>query len=46
LTHTDPDAFRLGENLAATPGKVVHETPLYQLVQYTPSTKDVLRCRW
>lgn len=42
LTHTDPDAFTLGENLAATPGKVVHETPLYQLIQYSPSTKDVL----
>lgn len=42
LTHTDPDAFRLGENLAATPGKVVHETPLYQLIQYSPSTEDVL----
>jgi polyhydroxyalkanoate synthase len=42
LTHTDPNAFTLGENLAATPGKVVHETPLYQLIQYTPSTKDVL----
>ncbi|MBV7266061.1 class I poly(R)-hydroxyalkanoic acid synthase [Erythrobacter sp. WH131] len=42
LTHTDPDAFTLGENLAATPGKVVHETPLYQLVQYSPSTKEVL----
>jgi polyhydroxyalkanoate synthase subunit PhaC len=41
LTHTDPDAFKLGENLAATPGKVVHETPLYQLVQYTPSTDEV-----
>ena len=41
LTHTDPNAFRLGENLAATPGKVVHETPLYQLVQYTPTTEDV-----
>jgi polyhydroxyalkanoate synthase subunit PhaC len=41
LTHTDPNAFKLGENLAATPGKVVFETPLYQLVQYTPSTKDV-----
>jgi len=41
LTHTDPNAFTLGENLAATPGKVVHETPLYQLIQYTPSTKDV-----
>jgi polyhydroxyalkanoate synthase len=41
LTHTDPDAFTLGENLAATPGKVVAETPLYQLLQYSPSTKDV-----
>lgn len=41
LTHTDPDAFKLGENLAATPGKVVHETPLYQLLQYSPTTKDV-----
>lgn len=42
LTHTDPDAFRLGENLAASPGKVVYETPLYQLIQYSPSTEDVL----
>ncbi len=42
LTHTDPDAFRLGENLAATPGKVVFETPLYQLIQYSPSTEEVL----
>jgi polyhydroxyalkanoate synthase len=42
LTHTDPNAFRLGENLAATPGKVVHETPLYQLIQYSPATPDVL----
>ncbi|OBV09964.1 PHA/PHB synthase family protein [Erythrobacter dokdonensis] len=42
LTHTDPDAFRLGENLAASPGKVVHETPLYQLIQYSPSTETVL----
>lgn len=42
LTHTDPGAFRLGENLAATPGKVVFETPLYQLIQYSPSTEEVL----
>ena len=42
LTHTDPDAFKLGENLAASPGKVVHETPLYQLILYTPSTETVL----
>jgi polyhydroxyalkanoate synthase len=42
LTHTDPQAFRLGENLAVTPGKVVHETPLYQLIQYAPATESVL----
>ncbi|WP_245228564.1 class I poly(R)-hydroxyalkanoic acid synthase [Pontixanthobacter sp. CEM42] len=42
LTHTDPDAFTLGENIAATPGKVVHETPMYQLIQYSPTTDDVL----
>ncbi|NNC58928.1 MAG: class I poly(R)-hydroxyalkanoic acid synthase [Erythrobacter sp.] len=42
LTHTDPDAFKLGENIAVTPGKVVHETPMYQLIQYAPSTEDVL----
>ncbi len=41
LTHTDADAFTLGENLAATPGKVVYETPLYQLIQYSPSTDEV-----
>ncbi|WP_407876375.1 PHA/PHB synthase family protein [Qipengyuania nanhaisediminis] len=41
LTHTDPDAFRLGENLAATPGKVVHETDLFQLIQYSPATGEV-----
>ncbi len=42
LTHVDPDAFRLGENLATTPGKVVHQTPLFQLIQYSPATATVL----
>lgn len=42
LTHTDASAFRLGENIAITPGKVVHETRLYQLIQYSPSTEEVL----
>lgn len=41
LTHTDADAFRLGENIAVTPGKVVHQAPLYQLIQYSPSTEKV-----
>ncbi len=43
LTHTDPDAFELGRNIAVTPGKVVHETPLYQLVQYMPVTDKVMK---
>ncbi|GAA4043782.1 PHA/PHB synthase family protein [Parerythrobacter jejuensis] len=43
LTHTDPDAFKLGENIAVSPGKVVHETKMYQLIQYAPSTGDVLK---
>lgn len=42
LTHTDASGFKLGETIAATPGKVVHETPLYQLIQYSPTTETVL----
>ncbi|MBT2188413.1 PHA/PHB synthase family protein [Sphingobium nicotianae] len=42
LTHTDGSKFELGRNIATTPGKVVHETPLYQLIQYGPTTQTVL----
>jgi polyhydroxyalkanoate synthase len=42
LTHTDGSAFELGRNIATTPGKVIHETPLYQLIQYSPTTPEVL----
>ncbi|MFM5884357.1 MAG: PHA/PHB synthase family protein [Novosphingobium sp.] len=42
LTHVDPAAFRIGENIATTPGKVVHQTALYQLIQYSPATESVL----
>ncbi len=42
LTHTAQGAFELGRNIAATPGKVVHEAPLYQLLQYEPSTEKVM----
>jgi polyhydroxyalkanoate synthase len=41
LTHTDPAAFELGRNIAVTPGKVVYETPLFQLIHYSPTTADV-----
>ncbi|MGH6781809.1 MAG: PHA/PHB synthase family protein, partial [Sphingomonadaceae bacterium] len=41
LTHTDPDAYEVGRNIATTPGKVVKETPLYQLIQYSPTTEQV-----
>ncbi|KKC26629.1 PHA/PHB synthase family protein [Sphingomonas sp. SRS2] len=42
LTHADTNAFELGRNIAATPGKVIHETPLYQLIHYAPTTATVL----
>ena len=42
LTHTPEGAFELGRNLAMTPGKVVKRTPLYELIQYSPTTKRVL----
>mgnify|MGYP001036703460 CR=1 FL=1 len=42
LTHTTPGAFVLGENIAVTPGEVVYQTPLFQLIQYKPTTEKVL----
>jgi polyhydroxyalkanoate synthase len=40
---TDMDAFRLGENIAVSPGKVVFQNELMQLIQYSPSTETVLK---
>ena len=42
LTHVQPGAFEVGRNLATTPGKVVKQTKLYQLIQYAPATDRVL----
>ena len=40
---TDTEAFKLGENIGVSPGKVVFQNDLMQLVQYTPSTEKVLK---
>ena len=42
LKQTKAGVFEVGRNLATTPGKVIKETPLYQLIQYTPVTEKVL----
>ena len=38
---TDYKAFEVGKNIVTTKGKVVFETPLFQLIQYRPSTEKV-----
>ena len=40
ISKTNYSAFKVGENLATTPGKVVYQNRLMQLIQYSPSTKS------
>ena len=42
LTHSDTSRFVLGENVAATPGQVIHRAPMYEVIQYSPATDQVL----
>jgi polyhydroxyalkanoate synthase len=40
---TDLDAFSVGRNIAVTPGKVIFQNDLMQLIQYNPTTEKVLK---
>jgi polyhydroxyalkanoate synthase subunit PhaC len=42
VTQSPEGAFELGRNLATTPGKVIYETRLFQLIHYAPTTDEVL----
>ena len=43
LKMSDLSAFKFGENIASSPGKVVFQNELMQLIQYAPSTPMVQR---
>jgi polyhydroxyalkanoate synthase len=40
---TDTDAFKVGDNIGVSPGKVVYQNDLMQLIQFSPSTDKVLK---
>jgi poly[(R)-3-hydroxyalkanoate] polymerase subunit PhaC len=43
IRQSDPANLIVGVNMATTPGKVIYQNDLIQLIQYTPTTENVLR---
>jgi polyhydroxyalkanoate synthase subunit PhaC len=43
IRQSDLAMFEVGRNLAITPGKVIYQNELMQLIQYIPTTRTVLR---
>jgi polyhydroxyalkanoate synthase len=41
ISQTDMEQFTVGENVATTPGKVVYQNDILQLLQFTPTTEQV-----
>ena len=40
---TDINAFQVGRNIATTPGKMIYQNDLMQLIQYSPTTETMHR---
>jgi polyhydroxyalkanoate synthase len=43
IRQSDPSNLEVGVNMATTPGKVIFQNELMQLIQYSPTTERVLR---
>ena len=43
VEHVPPDAFEIGTDIAVTPGEVVFQNDLLQLIQYAPATQTVFK---